>query len=435
MSFARDSLRTFIIRFSLIFVNMIGGIINARWLGPEGVGILALFFLIQSFAFRFGNLGFGSGFAFFIAKGKTSSKDVLKMAFFISCFMSLISCVVLLLVWENQFSPWRDIAPHIFYLSLLTIFPFFINNFLRRILSGQLNIKAVNISEVIRTICYIPILVFLVIILKLGVLGAACSLVLSQLGVFFYLLSRVNKKKEAPVPVEKKAGKKTLALEIWRYCRWNYLIMFVNFYLEQLPIIVLKYFCPNNIVGFFSIGNGLMQRTRVLPESFSNVLFPYTAASQETEAVKRTNMLCRNFLIVSACIGFTLTFAAKPIITILYGQAFLPAVRVFYAFVPVILFWPLSQFLTVHIAASGKSKRVFWLRIIALQAGIIACFFLIPRYGAVGAALSLSATYMVLTFLCVYTYVQFSKPKLSEIILPNKNDWHYIKNFFKKVTG
>ena len=91
MSFARDSLRTFIVRFSLIFVNMIGGIINARWLGPEGIGILALFFLIQSFAFRFGNLGFGSGFAFFIAKGKTSSKDVLKIAFFISCFMSLIS--------------------------------------------------------------------------------------------------------------------------------------------------------------------------------------------------------------------------------------------------------------------------------------------------------------------------------------------------------
>ena len=143
MSFAKDSIRTFIVRFSLIFINILGGMILARWLGPEGFGIMALSAFMQNFALRFGNLGFGSGFSFFIAQGKTSGKKVLGLAFGLCGAMRIVA-YYFIADMEEDFSPWQKMPPPIFYLSLVTIFPFFMNYLLSMILSGHLDIKAIN---------------------------------------------------------------------------------------------------------------------------------------------------------------------------------------------------------------------------------------------------------------------------------------------------
>jgi hypothetical protein len=54
MSFAKSSIHTFGTRFVLMALTMAAGIINARWLGPEGVGVLVLLALVKQTAFRFG---------------------------------------------------------------------------------------------------------------------------------------------------------------------------------------------------------------------------------------------------------------------------------------------------------------------------------------------------------------------------------------------
>ncbi|MHC4772879.1 MAG: hypothetical protein ACYS8S_04745, partial [Planctomycetota bacterium] len=58
----------------MIGLEVLGGVINARWLGPEGVGVYVLLGLIPTITFRFGNLGFGSAFSFFLAKGQITAK-------------------------------------------------------------------------------------------------------------------------------------------------------------------------------------------------------------------------------------------------------------------------------------------------------------------------------------------------------------------------
>lgn len=433
MAFFKDSVRTTAVRISCIFINVIAGIINARWLGPEGVGILVLFVLVKSFSFRFGNLGFGSGFAFFIARKMASSNTALRMAFIISLVMSSISCVLVLLIWKQPFSPWREIAPNIFYMSFFTIFPFFMIDFLQRILSGQLRIKAINISELLRSLSYLFILILFVIIFDLGILGAVLSILVSQLIILVYLLSRFRKKDELPDVRNDKLNQRKLFLEIWRYGRWNYSIMFANFYLEEFPTIFLTYFYPSRIIGYFAIGRGLMDRVKILPDSFSQILFPFTAASEKDHAVNRTNMLCRNFFILSIGVIIVLAFLAKPLITILYGEAFIPAVYVFYAFMPAILFWPFSRFLGIHIAASGNPKKVFWICLISLVASLAGCALLIPRYGAIGAGLSLSATHLILTVLMIYAYIQFENTNLSEILIIKRTDLDYYKKLLTKI--
>ena len=433
MSFARDSLRTFSIRSSLIFISILGGIIYARWLGPEGIGILALAALMENFVLRFGNLGFGSGFSFFIAQGRTTGREVLTLAFGLCGSVCVMGCIILLLIWQKDFSPWQKMPSTIFYLSLVTIFPFFMNYLLSMILSGHLDIKAVNYSEIIRTVCLLSGLVLLVIYLKWGITGAICSNIMAQFAVFCYLLMRLRRRREMPVIEKFESGKMGLMLEIWQYGRWNYLIMFFGFYIGELPLMVLSYFFPYNIVGFFSMGRGLMEKTRILPNAFAQALFPYTAASTEIVAVNRTNILCRNFLVITCGMVIVLAIILKPVVIVLYGEAFLPVIPVFYALIPAIILWPLSQFLTVHVAGFGNPKKVLLRSLCALPGCILACFIFIPYFGAVGAALSVSIVYAILAIVSVYIYIKSTDAKLLDMIFLRKEDWNIYRGIAQKI--
>jgi O-antigen/teichoic acid export membrane protein len=85
-----------------------------------------------------------------------------------------------------------------------------------------------------------------------------------------------------------------------------------------------------------------------------------------------------------------LAITVKPIITLLYGEAFLQATTVFYALLP------LFRFLNVHIAASGKSK----------SASLIGFF----------------------------VYVRFTGTKLWDVVILVKSDWVYRQRFFNIVA-
>jgi len=47
---------------------------------------------------------------------------------------------------------------------------------------------------------------------------------------------------------------------------------------------------------------------------------------------------------------------AKPLILLMYGEEFLPSVRIFYVMVPRIVLWPIAQFFGIHIVAEIFSK-------------------------------------------------------------------------------
>ncbi len=433
MSFFRDSVQTFVVRLSIIFISMIGGIVNARWLGPEGIGVLALVLLLQSFAFRFGNLGFGSSCAYFIARGQASSRDVLKVAVGLSVVMSLLSCVILLAVRTESFSPWQSLPPQLFFMGLLTIFPLFVSNLLKRILSGQLKISAMNNSEIVKTAAHLPALILLVVVLEAGIPGAIAAIIFSHSIGMVYLFVCVLAKEASPAESKEKLKRKQLFLEMWRYGRWNYLIMFLNFYLEELPLIILSTFFGKDLVGVFALGRNLKNRFRILPESFSKVLFPYSAASEDAGAARRTNILCRNFVVIGAAMGGLFALIIEPFIVIVYGESFLPTVPVFYTLIPVIILWPISQFLTVHIAALGAPRAVFFYRLSVLPGCALCSYLLIPTYGAVGTGLSMSATYLMLAGVCIYAYRSATGSSVAEILIPQKSDLVFYRKIASKI--
>jgi O-antigen/teichoic acid export membrane protein len=359
--------------------------------------------------------------------------------------MSGLSCLLLVAIRGCPFSPWVSIEAHLFFLMLITVPTFYLINFLRRILSGQLRITLINVSEIIAAVTNFISLILFVIIFELGIVGAIYAFISSQVLVMLFLVyhcywplnnvpdiqsfDAVTKENQHD-DTKSKSG---LAYNLWCYARWNYLVMLVNFLLDQLPFFILPRFVSAASIGFFSKPRNLALRTRVITESFSKMLFPYTAASKAKEATARTNMLCRTSLI--AMTGFTLILAAtaKYLILILFGEKFLPSVPVFYAISPVIVLWPISQFLGVHVAAAGSPKVVFMTSLGGLITSILLCILLIPVYGEMGAAFCVCANFFVLVVLRLVAYMKLTGAPMRKILIPQKSDWVYVCNLAKRL--
>ncbi len=429
MSFTRYSFQTMAVRCIVFFMGIFISIINARWLGPEGVGVLSLLILIQSLAFRFGNLGFGSALAYFIARKEVSVVSLQKIAWLVTLVMSFITCTLVVLVQKSWFSPWKGINLSLFYLSLAAVPPFFLKNMLCRILSGQLRISVVNVSEIIQPIVMLLMLCFLVVLADMQIRGAVIAMLCSQGVGLVYLIYKVRNSK---INNEEKQGLVSVKLiaQLWRYGRWNYLVMLANFFLEQLPLLMLPHFSTKSGVGFFAQARNLSMRTRMIAEPFSKMLFPFTAASEEKDAVSRTNILCRSFSIIMICICICSVIFIKPLILLLYGKAFLRTVTLFYALVPGMLSWPISQFLGVHIAASGFPKLVFVTSLCSVICAGILSSFLIPAYGDFGAVLSVSAIFVILACLRIGMYKKLTGSLVRDVIFPKWSDRVYLIGFY-----
>jgi O-antigen/teichoic acid export membrane protein len=429
MSFLKSTIQTYFIRITLIAEALVLSVIHSRWLGPEGVGVIGLLILMQSFAFRFGHLGMGSSFAYFLAKKEVSVSQVIRILWSLGGVISVLTVLTFLVIWRRDFSLWNDIHPNIFYIALATVPLYFFNQQMRRILSGQLRITAMNISELFPGISRLLFAYIFIIRLRTGIKGAVLALLLSEALAFLLLFLLTNAKRAEIVQENiQRLGTGKLILRFWRYGRWNYLLMFSNFLCEELPLILLKKISLMNVpVGLFLRARGIGQHTHILVQPVSQMLFPFTAASKETVAVRRTNILCRNFMLIAAAMIGLVTLLIKPMIVILYGEEFLPAAAVFYAIAPSFIFWPLCRFIEIHIAASGKPKQVFYLGLITVLIGAPMSYFLISEYGMVGAGLSMSVINVILVFLHLLLYIKLTGTPFSEVIFPRFSDITYYK--------
>ena len=194
MSFLKYSVQTFAVRFIVTLMGLSVGVFQARWLGPEGMGICALLMVVPILSFRFGNLGFGTSFAFFVASKQSRAKKMIKLAWSLGLVMSLLTCLILLAIRQFSFSPWKNIDAKLFYLILPTVPIFFLSSYLGRILSGLLRIYVLNLANIVRVFVSVFLTVLLVVVMDMGVKGAAFAYVISELTLLLYYVIHLSRK-------------------------------------------------------------------------------------------------------------------------------------------------------------------------------------------------------------------------------------------------
>jgi O-antigen/teichoic acid export membrane protein len=167
---------------------------------------------------------------------------------------------------------------------------------------------------------------------------------------------------------------------------------------------------------------------RLVVNALSTVLFPFTAASSEADAVARTNRLCRTMLFAMLLGVSLLALLAKPLIRVLYGEAFLPAASSLYAMAPGIAVWPFGHFLGVHLAASGRPRIVFLCSIATGIVAGVACKLLIPAFAATGAGAAVSVIFVTQSVLRSFAYLRAGGTRVTEVLVCTPKDMTALLN-------
>ena len=420
MSFTKSLTNTFLTKGLISFLGLFTGIIKARWLGVEGVGMLAVLQLVLSMSFRILNFGLGSSLAYFGAKGEIGMKLSLKLIIKAAIVLSLLAIVLLLFVKNVPPSPWVEVSWLHYYLILTCVPLFFLQNYMQRSLTAKLLIKEINFSDTLATITNLAALLVFVILFNLKIIGAIyavmSSLVISD--IYLYGLFRKQNKLEKAIQQVSTPFNKMIA-----YGFWNYLLMVVNYIIEQLPLFLLK----NLSEGFFAVGlyskaKSLEQKARLVTNPVSQLIFPYTAASTSENSIKRTNQLTRVTLVLITLVIGGFSIVIKDVIGIMYGSDFIPAAKVFYATTIGIVLWPIGQFHAVHIAASGDAKKIFLHNLYILLPSVPIMYFLVKYYGIIGAGWCFSLIQILNFIIRLRIYLTSTKSSFAEIFIPRKTD-------------
>jgi O-antigen/teichoic acid export membrane protein len=420
---------------TIIFVlSFIMSILNARLLGPEGVGIISLLLLLQNLGVRITDFGFSRALRYYSANGEIGYYELKKIVIVLGIVVGFGTIFISLFLKYLPINIWNNIDLNVYLLFLPTMLFYVLTLYLRHLLHGQLQVMSVNISEVLEKVVYILLFILFVWYLDLGLIGFSISLSLSTLFLFVQLITKAQKYK--PINQQRKVALnyKYDLKKLWSYGQWSYYSAFIEYIFINLPVLLLKSTISSfELIGYFNKAKGLSELPNRASVPISSLLFSYNAGSSIETAAKRTEILCRLSFWAITIIYFLLAIIIKPVIKFLYGIDFLPAAEVYYFLYPSAVFFVQSIYLSSAIAAQGFNKDTFTIRLYSLPFILVAVFLLITYWGIIGAAIASGFSFTVLWIQYAVKYRAIFGTRLIEFFEIKKSDIFLLKNIILEI--
>ena len=390
---ARKVLKNSIYNSSSVFISKIGGliftIILARLLLPELFGVYHLALAVGFMLLTFTDLGINGTLVRYVshAIGK-NEKDLASSYFrylikpkFILAFLSSLSLILL----ANPLAFYVFHKPDLFLpLQIVGVFLFF-QSFLDFVEAGFISMQNFGYTT-IRHIVYEGlrlILVPILILLGFSVYGALVGLVISvsmALFILTYFLLRNYSFiiKGKAVKIEKK--------RILRFLSSLTIGSISGVFFAYVDSIMIGIFMAVEYVGFYRAGYNIVFAFAGLA-SIAGVLFPVFTQLEGDELENAFKKVFKYTSMFAFPCAFGLLFIAEPIIKVVYGIDYLPAVLPMYILSFLIIISPLDFFGTLF-NAKEKPEYPAKLIIISSTLNVILNYFLILQIGMLGAAIA-----------------------------------------------
>jgi O-antigen/teichoic acid export membrane protein len=168
----------------------------------------------------------------------------------------------------------------------------------------------------------------------------------------------------------------------------------------NINVVVLNIYKGDYETGIYSAMIRLMN-ILLLPNSILQIsFFPELSRSVLSGAVKLSQ---RKYLLVLFVIGFFVIFGmlgySYEVIGFVFGRKYLVGDAIFKVSLIACFFSYLSASAVVVSLALGKQKNFFYATIVGVGVSLISNLILVPRFGAMGAVISLSITEFIVFFI------------------------------------
>lgn len=428
-SFIKDVFRVGISQGLMIVFGLTVSIITARYIGPEGNGIIAGLTVYPSLFMTIGSLGIRQSTTYFLGKGVFSEEQIktaITQIWMMTTIISLIVCFVLMYYFSNSGSNLTLVI-----LALLPI-PFSLfNTYNSGIFLGRNDIKTFNKINWIPSLIALLGTVLFVMLLKWDVKGAMMASVGGPLFMFFVLLFK----------------NKFLAFFSFRY-NWKIIqqmlslgiiyaiALFVINLNYKIDFILLDKLSNTYELGIYAKGAGITQYLWQIPMLFSTIVFARSAVSKNDKvfSLKVAQLLRVSFVIIGI-VSLGLLLFSEWIIVGMYGEQFRESTTVLNYLLPGVLILTIYKVMNMDLAGKGKPWIAMWAMLPSLVINIVMNIILIPEWGADGAAISSTVSYGVAGILFLFFYSKAVNVPVKDILKYKKTDFDPILNVLKKLKN
>ncbi|MCK1277519.1 oligosaccharide flippase family protein [Bradyrhizobium sp. 61] len=184
----------------------------------------------------------------------------------------------------------------------------------------------------------------------------------------------------------------------------------LGFVMGRMSVMVLRQFGEFADIGYWSIAAQIADALLILPSTIGLLLFPALVRAKGAARMQQYKVALLQITLLMALVCTASAVLASPIVTIIFGKAYEPAVAIILALLPGVFFIGVASAASQFLSASGFpwSQVMAWLCGATLQAALSVALF--GQFGAVGLAWIQSAS---AGFVCVWLLLNSVRSGLS----------------------
>jgi len=418
----KNILSTITTRILVALLTLIIVLVNARFLGTEKVGTIALIILAIAIIQLVSNLIGGGALVYLLPR-----TQLIKI-FLPSCGWAFLTSALGSFILNVLHLIPDGYTMHVFFLSLLL--SLFTINYM--VLMGEERILPYNIVSLLQVVILFVVLMFFLFGLKnRDVMAYIYSLYISYLFAFLasllLILSSFRKKE---IPGSGKVLKELVHLG--SVMQMGNILQFFNY---RLSYYFIEFFLNRAAVGIYSVGVQLSESIWLIAKSIH--LVQYTRISNEKDE-KYAAKLTLNLVKISFLLTFLSLIVVIVLLHVLFALIFRPAFSqvpaIMYSLAIGILTFSVSINLSPYFSGLGKPIHNTISAAIGLFFTVIFCIVLIPRLGLIGAGLAATLSYVAATLYQFIVFIRRTKLRPNDFIL-KKSDFTTILKQLKEIIS
>jgi O-antigen/teichoic acid export membrane protein len=375
-------------RVMLIGIGLITSIIVTRILGPTGRGIYAIAITIGALGIQFGNLGLHASNTYSVAGKPELLPKLVSNSLLVSFLFGGLGCVLfwgVLLLWPSLV----QIQGLLLTLSLVWI-PFGLAYLLlQNLLVGIQDIRSYNLIELAQRVLSLLMVGAVILLHAVNVETIYLTGLVTLVASFIWTLRRLRIRL---LPFTSPSV--SLFKENLHYGIKAYVAALFAFLVLRVDLLIIQYMRGAEQTGFYSIAVAITDLVYLLPVIVGTILFPrLSAMSSDQERWRFARVVAQWVGLMMLVIAGVLALVAEPLVALLYGRSFLPAVPALIWLMPGIVMLSINTIYMNYFASIGMPLITIYSPASAAILNIVLNIKLIPKYGIVGASIASTVAY------------------------------------------
>ncbi|NQT93634.1 MAG: polysaccharide biosynthesis C-terminal domain-containing protein [Lentisphaerae bacterium] len=414
--YAASSLAATFLRFP---IRMLKTVLFVRLLGPAGMGVYRLFLTIPGLAVSVGNLGFGAGSIYLLAKQRRELHKVLGNALIFVAVQGIVIGALGFLylairgggghVGEGI----REYWPLLFAAAPLLLS----QNVSLNLLMGIKSIHYMNFLEVGFSAFPMGFLLLFWWVTGDPVLSAIWSWIVTVVLVSMAAFLRSYHR----------AGRK-LGFS------WDYIREALSFGLRgnvsaiagrmirRIDVLFIAHFMGLEWVGYYAVSVALAELLLTVPSAIASPFIPLRFELETSEG-KDFSVIIMKYVFAGMAVACLVAGLLAPwLITALYGSRFVVSVSAARWLLPGILALSIYHFLRADIFSRNRPGFVSCVAVGTMICNLVLNYLTIPRMGIAGAAISSSISYILMTTVLLLFFLRETRSRVVDVLLIRRRD-------------